>query len=310
MHEHLEMFSLINMNGRLYDPVLGRMLSPDNYIQEPDNTQSYNRYSYCINNPLKYTDPSGEIFGTILTGVIDFVVKGFFEGGFDPTSSSARNQAWTAYDPSAKWSKTNKAAKIDWGMFQTDPNRPWYERIGQLALRFTWEAPQSGLGNAFSHIRNNLGEVHNVDYWGGATIVNSDHKNDSRWGLTLGSYINSNRMKASPEDGLFRHEYGHVLQSRIAGPSYLTGIGIPSLIGGGLEMAFGEDFHNHNTEWYETNANQLAYSYFSRNESEALNKNSWDFNEYPIDYKPTLYWLIGNPIGSPWTYIFGLFNKK
>jgi hypothetical protein len=38
------------------------MLSPDNYIQAPDNTQSYNRYSYCINNPLKYTDPSGDIF--------------------------------------------------------------------------------------------------------------------------------------------------------------------------------------------------------------------------------------------------------
>ncbi len=61
MHEHLEMFSLINMNGRLYDPVLGRMLSPDNYIQAPENTQSYNRYSYCWNNPLKYTDPTGNL---------------------------------------------------------------------------------------------------------------------------------------------------------------------------------------------------------------------------------------------------------
>jgi RHS repeat-associated protein len=62
-HEHLEEFNLINMNGRLYDPVLGRMLSPDNYIQAPENTQSYNRYSYCVNNPLKYTDPTGEVFG-------------------------------------------------------------------------------------------------------------------------------------------------------------------------------------------------------------------------------------------------------
>jgi RHS repeat-associated protein len=60
-HEHLPHFSLINMNGRLYDYVLGRMLSPDNYVQSPDNTQSFNRYSYCWNNPLKYTDPSGEI---------------------------------------------------------------------------------------------------------------------------------------------------------------------------------------------------------------------------------------------------------
>jgi hypothetical protein len=50
------------MNGRLYDPVLGRFLSPDNYVQAPDFTQNFNRYSYVLNNPLKYTDPSGELF--------------------------------------------------------------------------------------------------------------------------------------------------------------------------------------------------------------------------------------------------------
>ncbi|NOZ33948.1 MAG: hypothetical protein GXO80_01440 [Chlorobi bacterium] len=59
-HEHLTHFGIINMNGRLYDPVLGRFLSPDNYVQAPDFTQNFNRYSYVLNNPLKYTDPSGE----------------------------------------------------------------------------------------------------------------------------------------------------------------------------------------------------------------------------------------------------------
>jgi hypothetical protein len=47
------------MNARLYSPYVGRFLAPDNYVQAPDNTQSFNRYSYCLNNPLKYTDPSG-----------------------------------------------------------------------------------------------------------------------------------------------------------------------------------------------------------------------------------------------------------
>ncbi|HEX2920399.1 MAG TPA: RHS repeat-associated core domain-containing protein [Bacteroidales bacterium] len=61
-HEHLEEFELINMNGRVYDPALGRFLSPDPYVQMPDLSQSFNRYSYCINNPLKYTDPSGEFW--------------------------------------------------------------------------------------------------------------------------------------------------------------------------------------------------------------------------------------------------------
>lgn len=69
-HEHLENFGLINMNGRLYDPLLARFLSPDPYVQAPYNSQNYNRYSYVLNNPLKYSDPSGEIIFTTLALII------------------------------------------------------------------------------------------------------------------------------------------------------------------------------------------------------------------------------------------------
>ncbi|MBQ8959086.1 MAG: VCBS repeat-containing protein, partial [Bacteroidales bacterium] len=72
-HEHLYAFGLINMNGRVYDPVMSTFLSPDNYIQAPDYSQSFNRYSYCLNNPLKYTDPSGE-------SIVLAVVVGAFWG--------------------------------------------------------------------------------------------------------------------------------------------------------------------------------------------------------------------------------------
>ncbi|WP_108246747.1 RHS repeat-associated core domain-containing protein [Muricauda brasiliensis] len=61
-HEHFFEIGLIHMNGRMYDPQLGRFLSPDNNIQDPFNTQNYNRYGYVLNNPLMYTDPSGERF--------------------------------------------------------------------------------------------------------------------------------------------------------------------------------------------------------------------------------------------------------
>ena len=59
-HEHLKTVGLVHMNGRIYDPELRRFMSPDNYVQDPHNTQNYNRYGYVWNNPLLYIDPSGE----------------------------------------------------------------------------------------------------------------------------------------------------------------------------------------------------------------------------------------------------------
>ena len=58
-HEHLDDIGIIHMNGRIYSPKLGRMLSPDPVTQAPENGQNYNRYTYAFNNPLKYSDPSG-----------------------------------------------------------------------------------------------------------------------------------------------------------------------------------------------------------------------------------------------------------
>lgn len=81
-HEHLPQFALINMNGRMYDPLLGRMLSPDNFVQDPFSTQNFNRFSYVVNNPLKFTDPSGDfliipiIIGAIIGGTTNFILNG------------------------------------------------------------------------------------------------------------------------------------------------------------------------------------------------------------------------------------------
>jgi len=57
--EQLDNVGLIHLNGRIYDPLTGRFLSADPYIQDPLNLQSYNRYSYCLNDPVGCTDPSG-----------------------------------------------------------------------------------------------------------------------------------------------------------------------------------------------------------------------------------------------------------
>lgn len=61
-HEHFTEVGLVHMNGRMYDPMQGRFLSPDNHIQDPFNTQNFNRFGYVLNNPLAYIDWSGESF--------------------------------------------------------------------------------------------------------------------------------------------------------------------------------------------------------------------------------------------------------
>ena len=57
--EMLDDYGLIHMNGRVYDPQIGRFLSADPFVQAPENSQSYNRYSYVWNNPLSAIDPNG-----------------------------------------------------------------------------------------------------------------------------------------------------------------------------------------------------------------------------------------------------------
>jgi RHS repeat-associated protein len=95
-HEHLPEFALINMNGRMYDPILGRFLSPDPYVQAPEFSQSFNRYSYCVNNPLIYTDPSGEIFG--IDDAIVILAMAYF-GGMQANFSYAAANNTNPFNP-------------------------------------------------------------------------------------------------------------------------------------------------------------------------------------------------------------------
>lgn len=85
-HEHIDLFGLINMDGRVYDPVIGRFLSPDPIIQNPFNLQCLNRYTYCLNNPLSLTDPSGytwlsDNWRTIVAAAVAITVSVITAGG-------------------------------------------------------------------------------------------------------------------------------------------------------------------------------------------------------------------------------------
>ncbi|MBR5148314.1 MAG: VCBS repeat-containing protein [Bacteroidaceae bacterium] len=274
MHEHLDEFGLINMNGRVYDPAVAQFLSPDPYIQDGGNWLNYNRYAYCYNNPTRYVDPDGEIVKTL---VLDFF-NTLFTGGLNFGNKEVRQNAWKKFDPTAPWSKTNKAMMITGGLFKTDPNKNVWGRTWQLFSRFTWELPQTVVGHVWSDIRNMSGQVDRVDYYGGATFVTNENSS-SHNGVSLGSYINinlptsindefCNYIKKSP---MFMHEYGHYIQSQYVGPRYFSVIGIPSLIQTIMNRGKYVEYNNHRvqrsrTAWMEVWANKLAADYFMNTE--------------------------------------------
>ncbi len=112
-HEHVDLAGIVHMNGRLYDAALGRMLSPDPMVQEVHNAQNLNRYTYVLNNPLSFTDPSGlnfikkywrtivafaiTIFAPYLgvTGFWGTVATGFVSGAV--ASGSLQGGLWGAF---------------------------------------------------------------------------------------------------------------------------------------------------------------------------------------------------------------------
>lgn len=92
-HEELDDFGLVHMNGRIYDPGIGRFLSADPFVQFPFVTQNFNRYSYVLNNPLSFTDPSG--FG--LFSSIFSAIGGPLLGAIGGLIDVALGESWTQF---------------------------------------------------------------------------------------------------------------------------------------------------------------------------------------------------------------------
>ena len=245
-HEHIDGLGLINMNGRMYDPLLGRFLSPDDYIQSPSNPQNYNRYSYCLNNPLKYTDPNGEIFGAplgFLSDLIDNAIRLFNGDELD-------------------WTQTILGLKIDLGFFILDGNKSRGAQAWELASRFLWQPDQIILGDLLASSFNAIGQVYDVSYGYGMTAL--DMGLDDGDAVTLG-YLTAgpDGYRADWRDHTFVHEYGHYIQSQEYGPLFLKVIGYPSLQSAILQTD-NPDSPRHRNRWFEADASYKGAEYFDK----------------------------------------------
>ncbi len=266
-HTHLFEFDIINMNGRIYDPLLGQFLQPDKYIQAPENSQNYNRYAYCLNNPMKYTDPSGDLF------IIDDFIIGFIDGFF----SSGHDRFGHAISKGLK--KSENSTKIWTGLFHTDFNLSFGERLWQFVSRFTWELPQTTVGFYAAHGFNMSMDINWVKHKYGATVFQRKYQDVNSF--TLGSYIIGSRsIEADPSNSLFQHEYGHYLQSQSVGWSYLSKYALPSAFDVLSE-------NDHRLHPVEQDANARAIKYFDK--YIGSDYYSWDFYKSPIFYKGKYY---------------------
>lgn len=267
LHEGLRYLSMVNMDGRMYDPDLGRFISPDPFIQDASLSQNINRYVYCLNNPLTYKDETGELF--IIDDWIIGGIKGLFKGEnfFKSANRHAKN-----------------AVKIWGGLFTLDSNKSFFGKMWEFVSRFTFQLPQTVGGLLTSHGYNMIGNVLAVNYKFGATVVTTTSFGDGG-AVTLGSFIIGDKnLRADPFNKTFQHEYGHYLQSQSMGWAYLFRVGIPSIISASKR----DGSHRHRS--YERDANRRSFMYMNKyvsdfymsEEEYNYGKRIWDFKYHPI----------------------------
>nr|WP_314896661.1 RHS repeat-associated core domain-containing protein [uncultured Flavobacterium sp.] len=298
-HEHLQSVGLIHMNGRLYDPKLHRFLQPDNYVQEPFNTQNYNRYGYCWNNPLKYIDPSGEFTwsdlfaaAAIVAGVIVVIASagtltpvaqyliGAGAAHFLGTFASYMNNKAAGWDAASNYiglSSPTININTGWGDSKTPKNgitqeEPVVKPIAKDDVR------NMSSGGNISPAQQAIIDARKPHSFFGANVqFNAYQSGKDVYNSTYFGTIHTSRptfndylMKGLDSDGgsVLMHEYGHYLHAQYA-PLNFYSYGIWS-------SAATANSSSPMSNWTEIRANTMSYYYFGQ-------PSYWRQNENPTN---------------------------
>lgn len=141
-HEHFMDVGIIHMNGRLYDPLLRRFLNADDNIQDPANTQNYNKYGYVMNNPLMYNDPSGEFWGILIGAVV-----GSYFSGVQANNGNLNPIKWD-------WKSTTTWTSVVGGAFAGGAIGGAIQNINTNGTKFFQNSVVGAAGGIFNGIAN------------------------------------------------------------------------------------------------------------------------------------------------------------
>ncbi|MBI2417810.1 MAG: RHS repeat-associated core domain-containing protein [Ignavibacteriales bacterium] len=187
--------------ARYYNAKLGVWLCVDPLL---DKYPGLSPYNYCGNNPTNYIDPDGRLF------ILDDFIVGLASGIISGKSFSESVDQGTTY--------ASNCAEL-WSSFGRGD-------FGQVLSKLTWEAPQQLLGVLVADVWNMSGNIKSLTHSEGATLVETNSKSFGAY--TLGGII-TGESGINLNSDLYRHEYGHYMQSQLLGPTYLLGIGLPSV---------------------------------------------------------------------------------
>ncbi|UCC29692.1 MAG: VCBS repeat-containing protein [Phycisphaerales bacterium] len=233
---------LLHLGARFYAPSIGRFISPDWWVLENPTKalripQGYNPYSYAINNPLVFRDPSGLWFGIddLIVAAVGFVV-GFVSGliyglvngqGWDSLLTALETGLTTAAGAWLGWTVGGPLGMLMGGMnglmsgihgiYDWESAEGWFAFLSDS----TWNLIGTTLGNVV-HIINAFNDS---TYREDLSQRQNRHVYEGGFGLkdgfafTQGNVI-SNVDSGHSVDFLRRHEELHIWQGRIFGPIF------------------------------------------------------------------------------------------
>ncbi len=278
-HEHYDILGLINMNGRVYDPVVGRFLSVDPLVGNPLNAQDYNGYSYCGNNPLKYIDPTGFVTEMAYTTNDPSEIAGFLNhvasgGGVDNYNYSS-------------WSETTVSNDNLWGIIVIGSDN--FIQDVSNALR---KIDQSHIGHIVLNIIAASSNTHPLYIQSSLLSVSYDTAENKGTIDFAGVVFWAGIQAQNYFDTNLGHELWHAFQDRMLGGKYRdmqeTHDGKMSLERGAIafenylaSVFYGEDYVRHNYIFQNLWDKTLGMNYFNKMNERVSANFMMDSNGHP-----------------------------